>query len=72
MDIQTQRMSYKTNLVENFTLVKDIKAYCFSAVERDSTIVLLRGGGTDSAKLSWGDVILPLAESGQINSPAAR
>jgi pimeloyl-ACP methyl ester carboxylesterase len=44
--------------------VQGIKTRYFEAGQKGSTIVLLHGGGTDSAKLSWGDVILPLAESG--------
>jgi pimeloyl-ACP methyl ester carboxylesterase len=51
-------------LLEKTVTVSGIKTHYYSAGEKGSVVVLLHGGGTDSAKLSWGEVILPLAESG--------
>lgn len=44
--------------------IKDINTHYFEAGEKGSTVVLLHGGGTDSAHLSWGGVMGPLAEAG--------
>jgi pimeloyl-ACP methyl ester carboxylesterase len=49
---------------EQVIQVQGIKTRYYQAGERGSVVVLLHGGGTDSAKLSWGEVIEPLAESG--------
>lgn len=44
--------------------VNGFQAHIFNAGETGSTVLLLHGAGTDSARLSWGDVMGPLAESG--------
>jgi pimeloyl-ACP methyl ester carboxylesterase len=44
--------------------VHGLRTHILKAGEAGSTVLLLHGGGTDSAKLSWGDVMVPLAESG--------
>jgi pimeloyl-ACP methyl ester carboxylesterase len=49
---------------ENTVVVNGINTHYYNVGDKGSVIVLLHGGGTDSAKLSWGEVMLPLAESG--------
>ena len=44
--------------------VNGLRTHIFNAGETGSTVLLLHGAGTDSARLSWGDVMGPLAESG--------
>lgn len=42
---------------------------CLTAGEGGSPVVLLHGGGVDSARLSWGQTIDPLAEGHQVFAP---
>lgn len=51
-------------IIEADIQVQGLKTHYYQAGEKGSTVVLLHGGGTDSAQLSWGEVIAPLAESG--------
>lgn len=47
-----------------FINVNGIRTHLLRAGETGSPVLLLHGAGTDSASLSWREVILPLAESG--------
>ena len=49
---------------ENIVVVQGIKTHYYQAGSKGSIVVLLHGGGTDSAHLSWGKLIAPLAASG--------
>jgi len=51
-------------LSEKFITVQGIKTHYYEAGTKGSTVVLLHGGGVDSAHLSWGGVMAPLAEAG--------
>src|SRR5690606_8341372 len=42
---------------------------CLTAGEGGSPVVLLHGGGVDSARLSWGQTIDPLAEGHRVFAP---
>ena len=44
--------------------VNGLKTRVFTAGESGTPVLLLHGAGTDSASLSWADVILPLAKAG--------
>ena len=46
------------------TMVGDVRIHSLQAGTGERDVVLFHGGGTDSAKLSWADLILPLAEAG--------
>jgi pimeloyl-ACP methyl ester carboxylesterase len=51
---------------ESTLLVKGIQTHYYETGSKGSTVVLLHGGGTDSAHLSWGEVMGPLAEAGHL------
>lgn len=51
-------------ILENTAVVKGINTHYYQAGTKGSTVVLLHGGGTDSAQLSWGKLIAPLAANG--------
>ncbi len=51
-------------LQEKTITVQGITTHYLTAGENGDCLLLLHGGGADSATLSWGDVILPLAEAG--------
>ena len=53
-------------LIEQYVTIAGLRTHLLSAGEGGSVVLLLHGGGIDSATLSWGDVILPLAESGHL------
>ena len=46
-----------------------LRMHCFVAGETGSTIMLLHGGGLDSALLSWGQVIGPLSDHHRVFAP---
>jgi pimeloyl-ACP methyl ester carboxylesterase len=52
------------NIAEKTILVEGVTVHYLQAGESGSPVVLLHGAGADSARLSWEEVILPLAESG--------
>lgn len=52
------------NIAEKTILVEGVTVHYLLAGESGSPVVLLHGAGADSARLSWEEVILPLAESG--------
>jgi len=54
---------------ELFATVNGIKTHYWQAGEAGSPVVLLHGGGTDSAALSWGGLIEPLAAEHQVWAP---
>jgi pimeloyl-ACP methyl ester carboxylesterase len=49
---------------EQFIPIQGVRTHFYQAGESGSPVVLLHGGGADSAKLSWEEVIAPLAASG--------
>ena len=53
-------------LIEQYVTIAGLRTHLLSAGEGGSVVLLLHGGGIDSATLSWGDAILPLAESGHL------
>ena len=54
---------------ELFVTVNGLKTHYWQAGETGSPVVLLHGGGTDSARLSWGGLIEPLAAEHQVWAP---
>ena len=49
--------------------VDGLRVHCFVAGETGSPIMLLHGGGVDSAHLSWGRVISPLSDHHRVFAP---
>lgn len=49
--------------------VDGLRIHCLVAGENGPALVLLHGGGTDSASLSWGEVIPPLSMRHQVFAP---
>src|SRR5581483_1777528 len=49
--------------------VDGMRLYCLTAGENGSPVVLLHGAGLDSATLSWGEVIGPLAVHHRLFAP---
>jgi pimeloyl-ACP methyl ester carboxylesterase len=49
--------------------VDGLRIHCFEAGESGSPIMLLYGGGVDSAHLSWGRVIGPLSDHHRVFAP---
>lgn len=49
--------------------VDDVHIHCLVAGESGSPVLLLHGGGLDSAALSWGEVIGPLSENHRVFAP---
>lgn len=49
--------------------VDGLSIRCFVAGEAGSSVILLHGGGLDSAALSWGDTIMPLAAQHRVVAP---
>jgi pimeloyl-ACP methyl ester carboxylesterase len=49
---------------EKMISIQGINTHYYEGGEKGSAVVLLHGGGTDSAHLSWGGVMGPLAEAG--------
>jgi pimeloyl-ACP methyl ester carboxylesterase len=52
------------NIQSKFITVRGMKTHYFITGEIGPIVLLIHGGGTDSAELSWGDVIAPLADAG--------
>jgi pimeloyl-ACP methyl ester carboxylesterase len=52
------------DIEEKTILVEGVTVHYLQAGESGSPVVLLHGAGADSARLSWEEVIVPLAESG--------
>ena len=50
--------------IEKTLSVNGIQTHYYELGSKGSTVILLHGGGTDSAVLSWGEVMEPLAQSG--------
>jgi pimeloyl-ACP methyl ester carboxylesterase len=49
---------------DEYLSVNGLRTHVWRAGEVGPAVVLLHGAGTDSARLSWGQVIAPLAENG--------
>jgi pimeloyl-ACP methyl ester carboxylesterase len=49
--------------------VEGLRTHCFVAGETGSSVMLLHGGGLDSALLSWGKVIGPLSDHHRVFAP---
>jgi pimeloyl-ACP methyl ester carboxylesterase len=49
--------------------VDGLRIHCFVAGETGSPVMLLHGGGLDSALLSWGQVISPLSDHHRVFAP---
>lgn len=49
--------------------VDGLRIHCLVAGESGPALVLLHGGGTDSASLSWGEVLGPLSEHYRVFAP---
>jgi pimeloyl-ACP methyl ester carboxylesterase len=58
-----------TTIQETRLEVDGLRIRCFVAGESGSPVVLLHGGGLDSARLSWQKVIGPLAEGHRVFAP---
>ncbi len=52
------------DVVDRRVDVQGLDIHYLQAGERGSPVVMLHGGGMDSARLSWGDLTGPVAESG--------
>src|SRR5512136_1940668 len=52
------------DIIDRFATVRGIRTHYLDCGGKGSTVLLLHGTGIDSAVLSWGEVIRPLAESG--------
>jgi pimeloyl-ACP methyl ester carboxylesterase len=51
-------------ILEKNIVVQNINTHYYEAGSKGPVVVLLHGGGVDSAHLSWGGVLAPLAASG--------
>ncbi|GAF66029.1 putative hydrolase [Bacillus sp. TS-2] len=49
--------------------VKNINVQCYTAGETGSPVILLHGGGVDSANISWREVIEPFSKNHQVFAP---
>ncbi|MBV9228981.1 MAG: alpha/beta hydrolase [Chloroflexi bacterium] len=49
--------------------VDGLRIHCLTAGESGPALVLLHGGGTDSASLSWGEVLGPLSAHHRVFAP---
>lgn len=64
-------MNEKNMIHSRFDKVGDLNIHCYTAGndQRGTPVVLLHGGGIDSARLSWGEVLAPLSEKFQVYAP---
>ena len=63
--IKLKRVMTKMEIKQELLKVNGLQTRVFTAGESGPAVLLLHGAGTDSASLSWADIILPLAKSGQ-------
>jgi pimeloyl-ACP methyl ester carboxylesterase len=56
-------------IFSKWTEVQGLRIHYLSAGDKESTVLLLHGGGTDSASLSWKLAIEPLAENHHVLAP---
>ncbi len=57
------------NILGRWSVIQDISTHYLSAGKAGSPVLLLHGGGTDSAQLSWGLIIDPLAAEHCVYAP---
>jgi pimeloyl-ACP methyl ester carboxylesterase len=57
------------DVLDQWLVVQGLRIHYLSARETGSPVLLLHGGGTDSARLSWGQVIGPLAAGHHVYAP---
>jgi pimeloyl-ACP methyl ester carboxylesterase len=50
-------------IASQFLAIQNIRTHLLSAGDNGTPVLLLHGGGVDSARLSWGLAIEPLAEN---------
>ncbi len=67
----TMKLDFRNMDIEKDTWleVDGLRIHCFVAGESGSPVILLHGGGIDSALLSWGQVIKPLSEHHRVFAP---
>ena len=58
-----------TAVKDTWLEVDGLRIHCFVAGESGSPVMLLHGGGVDSAHLSWGRVIGPLSDHHRVFAP---
>ena len=56
-------------IASQFLAIQNIRTHLLSAGDSGTPVLLLHGGGADSARLSWGLAIEPLAENHRIFAP---
>ena len=59
----------QTEVQEIWLDVDGMRIHCLTAGESGSPVILLHGGGIDSATLSWGKVIVPLSTHHRVFAP---
>ena len=59
----------QTEVQEIWLDVDGMRIHCLTAGESGSSVILLHGGGIDSATLSWGEVIVPLSTHHRVFAP---
>ena len=59
----------QTEVQEIWLDVDGIRIHCLTAGQSGSPVILLHGGGIDSATLSWGDAIGPLSAHHRVFAP---
>ena len=59
----------QTEVQEIWLDVDGMRIHCLTAGESGSPVILLHGGGIDSATLSWGEVIVPLSTHHRVFAP---
>lgn len=64
-------MNGKNAIRSRFDQVNRFSIHCYTAGldQKGPPVVLLHGGGIDSAHLSWGGVLAPLSENFQVYAP---
>lgn len=58
-----------TTISSQFLNIQNIRTHLFSAGDSGPAVLLLHGGGVDSARLSWGAAIQPISDSWRVFAP---
>ncbi len=54
---------------ENILNVNGLRIHCYQSGSKGKPVLLLHGGGVDSAHLSWSPIIAPLGENFRVFAP---
>lgn len=62
-------MMLPADIQETWLTVEDMRIHCLTSGKSGQPVLLLHGGGLDSATLSWSDAIVPLAQQYRVFAP---